>query len=206
MQVYLDMDRCLNAYHPSVDIAGSSYWGPILPSFLQTAWHWLRKSIVSVLLSISAVHAVACTDSAQAHIGCCEASKPEGNVSWKGQNRLIQPLYLFTVSLILLLFSYRTFSSSKYSNAVWTGLGITGSVMLSVLKRRYVQLWKSLAFLKECPTFQGNWKLCVPTAKDMKCPLRGQSDSAGYVQQDTYLAAANTQIWRGHTYLDMMRP
>ena len=69
------------------------------------------------------------------------------------------------------------FSSSKYSNAFWTGSGTTRSMTVNVLKCRCRQLWnKKLAFIRNMPYFSGQ-----PPAKDMKCPLCGQPDSVGHM-------------------------
>ena len=49
--------------------------------------------------------------------------------------------------------------------------------MVNVLKCRCGQLWnKKLAFIRNMPYFAGQ-----PPAKDMKCPLCGQPDSAGHM-------------------------
>ena len=68
-------------------------------------------------------------------------------------------------------------TAAKFSNAFWDMSSITEPMKVNLLKGRYGRLWnKKLAFMFNMPYLSGE-----PVAKDTKCPLCGEPDSAGHM-------------------------
>ena len=68
-------------------------------------------------------------------------------------------------------------TAAKYSNAFWDMPAITEPMKVNLLKSRCGRLWnKKLAFMFNMPYLNGE-----PVAKDTKCLLCGNPDSAGHI-------------------------
>ena len=68
-------------------------------------------------------------------------------------------------------------TAAKYSNAFWDMPAVTEPMKVNLLKSRCGRLWnKKLAFMCNMPYLSGE-----PIAKDTRCPLCGDPDSAGHM-------------------------